>query len=48
MVKHREGSILDAEKERKHARSKRDKTQAELAKAMDASCELERALAIAV
>ena len=33
MVKHREASILEVEKERKHALSERDKAQAELTKA---------------
>ena len=48
MVKRCEDSILDAKKEREHARSKKDKAQAELAKAQDALCEHEWALAVTV
>ena len=48
MVKRREGSILEVEKEREHARSEKDKVWAELAKAQDALWEHEQALAATV
>ena len=48
MVRHRDDSILNMEKETKHARSERDKAWAELEKAQEALREHEKALAATV
>ena len=48
MVKCLEATILEVEKNRKHVRAERDKSQANLVKAHEALRELERALQVTV